>query len=308
MKKTFVITGASGFIGGALTKRLLEEGHIVYGVSRNLARLKKFELFDTFYGVECDLNEYSKLYEILTISDVDCVFHMAWEGVYGDSFKDFNLQLQNAASSCSLLLEAKKMNAKKFVFAGTHNEYEIENFLKNQKSFKPRYTCIYSSAKLTADLMGKTLAFQNNMNYSSGLVCMAYGEYNNSPMLANVLIQNLNKGISPKLIQGDNYYDMVYIDDIVNAFISIFEHGHSQQSYYIGHRNLMIFRDLITEIRNIINKDIPLRFGEFEDTINMDYSLIDLDALYRDTGFECQADFKESIIKTAEWLKKQEDF
>ena len=37
----------------------------------------------------------------------------------------------------------------------------------------------------------------------------------------------------------------------------------------------------------------------------MDYSLIDLESLRQDTGFECKADFRESIMKTVEWLKEQ---
>ena len=63
------------------------------------------------------------------------------------------------------------------------------------------------------------------------------------------------------------------------------------------------FRNIISKIRDIIASDIELGFGEYPDAPSVDYSLIDLDALYRDTGFECKADFKESILKTAEWIR-----
>lgn len=38
----------------------------------------------------------------------------------------------------------------------------------------------------------------------------------------------------------------------------------------------------------------------------VDYRNIDIEALYNDTGFECKADFKDSILKTAAWLKRKE--
>ncbi len=88
---------------------------------------------------------------------------------------------------------------------------------------------------------------------------------------------------------------MIYIDDIVDAFIAISEKGGNFKSYYVGHRRLKIFRDLITEIRDIVNPSVDLLFGEFNDGANIDYSQRDLDALYNDTGFECKSDFHESI-------------
>ena len=47
-------------------------------------------------------------------------------------------------------------------------------------------------------------------------------------------------------------------------------------------------------------------FGAYPDAKSgVDYKYIDKDALWRDTGFECEIDFKESIMKTANWLKAE---
>jgi nucleoside-diphosphate-sugar epimerase len=75
------------------------------------------------------------------------------------------------------------------------------------------------------------------------------------------------------------------------------------RQYYIGHRNIRTFREVVEEMRDAINPQAELRFGEYQDSLNMDYSYTDLDALYNDTGFECKADFKETIREQAEWLK-----
>ncbi len=301
MKKV-IVTGAGGFIGGSLVKRLLELGIEVYGVDISESVLERFSGSELFHPVIADFSVYDRLDSIIGCDGCDVFFHFAWNGVFGESFKDHTLQLSNAKYACDALAAAKKMCCKKFVMAGTYNEFEIQNFLRSE-SFEPRYTCIYSTCKTAAELICKTLAYNLGIEYSAGLICMAYGVGNRSKMLANVVINQLNNGVSPRLITGDNYYDMIYSEDIANAFIAIAEKGKNLKSYYVGHRRLKTFRELMTEIRDILSPETELRFGEFKDTANMDYSLIDLDALYNDTGFECSADFRESILKTSEWVK-----
>lgn len=39
----------------------------------------------------------------------------------------------------------------------------------------------------------------------------------------------------------------------------------------------------------------------------VNYSLLDRGALFRDTGFQCHADFKSSILRTAQWLRAQKE-
>ncbi len=301
MKKV-IVTGATGFIGGAFTRKLLKQGVKVYGIDVSADKLKEMKKYGDFIPVVADFSVYNKLNELVDDKCFDAFFHFAWQGVFGNAFKDYELQLNNAKYSCDAIVEAKKLNCKKFIMAGTQNEIEIKTFI-NSNSFSPRYTCIYSSSKLAAELICKTLAYNLDIEYNAGLISMAYGEGNESQTLPNIVINQLLNNISPKLIEGNNYYDMIYIDDIVDAFIAISEKGGNFKSYYVGHRRLKIFRDLITEIRDIVNPSVDLLFGEFNDGANIDYSQRDLDALYNDTGFECKSDFHESIQKTAEWLK-----
>lgn len=297
-----IVTGAGGFIGGALARKLLDQGLIVYGIDVDLSMTAFLDQYENFIPVAASFSEYKMLDQIIEERNFDVCYHFAWQGVFGDSFKDYSLQLDNAKYACEALMAAQKLNCGKFVMAGTYNEFEIKNFL-NSDNFEPRYTCIYSTSKLAAELICKTLAYNNGINYSAGLICMAYGERNRSRMLANVVINQLINNVSPKLIEGNNLYDMIYIDDIADAFIAIGEKGKNLKSYYVGHRKLKKFRELITEMRDILNPNVELNFGQFKDTANMNYSLIDLDALYNDTGFECKADFRESILKTAQALR-----
>lgn len=303
MIKKAVVTGATGFIGGALVKKLIDYGTIVYGVGRDASKMKKFTAFNNYIPVITDFTHYKELPDIITDNDFDIFYHCAWDGGFTTAVSDYNIQMKNAAYAGDALNAAKEMGCKKFVNAGTYNEFEIQTFLASE-NFEPRYTCIYSTAKTASDLICRTLSYNYGLDYCIGFIPMPYGEENYSMQLANIVISCLNKGILPKLVEGNNLYDLVYIEDIAEALIAIGEKGKNQKGYYIGHRKLKTFKEWMIQIGDILLPGIELKFGEYKDKQNIDYSLIKLDSLYNDTGFECKSDFTESILKTAKWVKE----
>ena len=301
MKKV-MISGVTGFIGGSVARKLLKNGIIVYGLSRDTTGLDEFEKYGNFIPVISSFDEYERLPDKIHDEEIDVFFHFAWAGGFTNAIRDYKLQMRNAAYAGDALVAAKKIGCKKFVYAGTYNQFEIQNFL-DTPGFEPRYTCIYSTGKTAASLICRTLAYNLGIEYSAGLIPMPYGENNYSKQLVNIVVNNLNNGIPPKLVEGNNTYDLVYIDDLVDALIAIGEHGRDQHEYYVGHRKLKTFRELMIDIRNVVAPNVDLKFGEFQDNQCIDYSKIDLDALYRDTGFECKADFAETMKRTSEWVK-----
>lgn len=299
-----IITGASGFVGKALTRKLLELDVLVYAIVRSSEKMADLENFSNLVVIESDLSEYKYLAGKIDERFFDVFYHFAWEGVSGDAFKNYNMQLTNSIYSCDAIMSAIDLKCKKFVFAGTINEFEIQKHLDLNFGISPRFTCIYATGKLAAGMICKTLAINYGIEYNAGLLAMGYGEGKTQNVLPNVIIKSLMENSSVKLIEGNNLYDLIYIDDIVEAFYLIGKKGKNQKNYYIGHRDQKTFKEVITNIRDVINPAYKLTFGEYKDTLDMDYSLIDTSALYNDTGFICKADFKDSIVKTAIWLKK----
>ena len=304
MKKA-IVTGAVGFIGGALTKKLLEMKVIVYGVDIQVEKMNRFSMYDNFIPVCADFSKYPVLAEFIKDTEIDVFFHFAWAGGFTSALKNYTLQLENARHAADAFMAACQIGCKKFIQAGTYNEFELQPVLKGENK-EPRYTCIYSTAKTAADVICRTLAYNMGIEYCTGLIPMPYGEGNYSKQLTYVVIRSLLNQISPKLVEGNETYDFVYIDDIAEAFIAIALSGKDQKGYYIGHRKLQTFKEWIIQIRDVIAPGVELKFGEYQDSHTIDYSEIDLDALYQDTGFECKADFEESIRKTADWIRQLE--
>ena len=301
MKKA-IVSGATGFIGSYLVRELLSHGVSVYGIGTDITKLEAMNFTGDFRPITADFRVYDSLDRQIKDRDIDVFFHMAWGGGFTSALKNYSLQFENAKAACDAVSSAVKIGCRKFVFAGTVNEIEINQFI-NSERFVPRGTCIYASVKVAADMTSKTMAYLNHMDYCSALIPLPYGAGNASPQLINTVIKNCYEGKPSKLIEGNNQYDIVHISDIARALYLIGEKGINMRSYYIGHRKLRTFREIVCNIRDVINPDAELRFGEYQDSLNLDYSYTDLDALYRDTGFECTADFAQTIREQAEYLK-----
>lgn len=299
--KVVVVTGATGFIGGAVAKLLLEKRMKVYAVGRNPEKLQALAEMGAI-PVSLGFGEYLSMSDYIQ-ETVDIVYHCAHAGGFGGkALKQYDLQLDNARYACDTVSSALKMGAKKFIYVSTVNVVEVADIIDSYEC-KPRYTCIYSAGKLVAELIGKTLSYNGNMEYITALVAMPYGEGNSASTLPNIIIKQLVDGVSPKLIEGNNLYDLVYIDDVAEALYFIGAKGKNFKRYYVGHQKLRTFKELMCGIRDVISPNSELKFGAYPDAPTLNYAGVDLGALYHDTGFECKTNFRESILKTAAWLR-----
>jgi len=299
--KIDVVTGANGFIGFAVTKELIEKGDFVYAIvtdERGFDGLPS----DRFVLIKAFFDDYPSLVDKIK-SKVDVFYHFAWQGVWGAAFKDYRLQMTNAANCGVAIQLAKSLSARKFVLASTVNVFEAKKMIASPSVGKLRYTMNYAMAKLSAEMICRTIATNEDIDFNCAYVAMAYGPGNRSLMVPNVVMGKLMKGESPALVKGNGLYDLIYIDDIARGFVAIGSKGMPMKSYYLGHSHLKTFKDLFSEIGQIINPSISLNFGAYPDDNQLDYSQVDMGELERDTGFAPSSDFSESIMKTAKWLE-----
>ena len=205
--KTAVVTGVTGFIGSYLCRHLLQADYRVYGIGTDIGKIDSMNFSGDFHPVTADFRVYDNLENYIK-DDIDVFYHLAWSGGFTHALKDYKLQLDNAKAACDAILSASKMKSvKKFVYAGTVNQIEINQFMNNER-FVPRNTCIYAAAKTAGDMICRTLAHNAGIEYNSALIPLPYGIGNSSPQLINTVIKNCYTGQPSKLITGNNQYDI----------------------------------------------------------------------------------------------------
>lgn len=296
--KVVVVTGATGFIGGQFAKYLLSLNYQVYAVIRNPQKLD-FK-HPNLKVIKADFLEYHTLCE--QIPHADYFYHFAWSGAYGQATADYRVQLDNVYHTCEALYQAIKMNCKKFILAGTVAELEVIEHIENNICV-PRGTCIYAAAKLNAEMMCKTIAGANNIEFNCGLFANTVGPGDFSQRSTNFILNKFIHGEAPKLVEGTAKNDWLYIDDAVRLIRAMGEHGLNMKTYYIGHTNLWTLREIITKARDIVAPEITLNFGEIPDSFITNYKYISTTALYEDTGVKAEHPFEDAMKKTAEWVK-----
>lgn len=298
-----LVTGASGFVGRALVRHLLEDGRGVVAMDVKEPVAPEEALGDRFIPMAASFDDYPSISDSLEKCGARSVIHLAWAAPYGDGFSDARLQMKNICAALDLIESCARANVGKFVFVSTANQFEVTRLvLEEAPSLRP--TSVYGTCKLMADLLLKQKAQELGIEYCSGSLAMVYGPGDRSNKLPNVVASQLVAGESPRLIEGNGDYDLVYIDDVVEALTRILDSGVSSKTYYVGHRDLETFRWWMERMGEAVAPDVGLRFGEFPDLGGIDYQYVDLEALHRDTGFECTADVSESFRATADWIRE----
>lgn len=301
-----IITGATGFIGRRLSETLIARGVEVYGVGRKQVILDELSNYQLFHPVKAEFEDYSELDQKIKERGFDVFYHIAHLGVNGSEKSDYRIQLMNTMISCDAVISAKRLGCKRIVFAGSVDEYEA-NIKMDAPFIPPSHSRIYGIAKFASENIGKTIARENGIEYVSVLLSLTYGEGNKTKILPNTIIRNAEAGLPIKLISGNNLFDMNYIDETVGGIIAAAEKGQNLESYYVGHHDLMTFRETVVKMCEVIGSKSELLFGEYPDPdYNIDYSSINKEKLYIHTGYKCKADFAESLSKTREWLLRQD--
>ena len=302
--KSAIVTGANGFIGGAVCRELLKQGIEVTAVVRNKESLAYLAEYDNLKIVEAQLAEYLDIEDKMP-RETDVFYHFAWEGAYGPILGDYRQQIKDIEYTCDAITLAYKIGCKKFVMAGTINELELLQFFHAEENV-PRKACIYGISKLACDFMCKTLAADLGILFNVAIIGSCFGPGDHSRRIHNSVILKLLEGKAPTLVSGETMHDWIYIDDVAKMFVCVGKKSVNMKNYYLGHRSLRRLQEIVEDVRDEINPEVSLKFGEIQSSFAIDYSLVDLNAVYEDCDFEICDNFKENIRKTAEWLKQQE--
>jgi nucleoside-diphosphate-sugar epimerase len=300
MKKVIII-GATGFIGSALAKRLLAEGVKVYGVGRNVEKLDELKVYGDFIPIAADFEQYDRLHEMINERGFDIFWHLAWRGTSASDreYTDYNIQLDNVKAACAAATAAAALSCKQCSICGSNYQQSNLNIIENL-DFNP---VPYGIVKRCAVDLFKAIAYKNNIPCNNIIFPNTFGPDDKANTAIIFFIRKMLSDAPLNLISGVHRDDWMFIDDLIDGIIQAARSSKKYTDYYIGHREITTFREKLLTMKSVLRSNSELNFGTYPETYYVDYSAFDLDALYNETGFECKADFKESIQKTANWVK-----
>lgn len=293
-----IVTGASGFIGSALCKELLENGHKVVAIVRPGSTKKDKLIFDIDYQdkfqiLEIALSDMRRLPELITKADV--FYHLAWNGSSGMAREDFDIQSTNIDYTAEAMRVAVKCGCSKFIGAGSQAEYGVVHGVAREEETVPKPFMMYGAAKLAAYQMGQVLAKQLRISFVWPRIYSVYGVGENPGTLVNYVIDSLKNGVTPELSPCENMWNFMYITDCVRALRILGEREDTEGIYHVASDDTRLLKEFVKEIRDIVAPGIELGFGMKQSNPEKTFCLEPDVKKMKTLGWTCNVSFQRGI-------------
>lgn len=215
-----LVTGATGFVGSALTRRLSAEGiDVVCLVRKDRSNPHRLRELPRVTCVETDFSA-AELNELVPTYGPEVVFHLAAAGVRPDDRDPEQVVTGNVGLTTRLIQACAKRSPRQFIFAGSCSEYApIATGALLREDHSLLATSLYGAAKASAYLCGRALAMSLSLPFVSLRLFGIFGPGEGPERLIPHLYAHFSSGSAPSLTPGGQARDFTYIDDIVEAFL-----------------------------------------------------------------------------------------
>lgn len=306
-----IVTGATGMLGIALTNRLLDEGYEVICVVRpSSSRIGNIPSDDRITVVELDLDDISYLPSDLKeegIERADLFFHFAWDGTYGDSRNDVDIQLNNIRTSVDAVRAAAELHCSCFLGAGSQAEYgRVPDGTKLAGDTPCNPENGYGMAKLAAGRLTRLEAGKLGIKHIWVRILSTFGPFDGSQTMVMSGIAKMARSEKASYTKGEQMWDYLYCKDAAKAFFLAATRGRDKSVYPVGSGNVRPLKEYITAIRDAVDTSLDIGFGEVDYYPGqVMYLCADISDLQEDTGFVPDYTFEEGIKETVKWYKEE---
>lgn len=313
-----VVTGATGFIGTALCRELLESGHEVWAVIRPGSAKREKLSFDRIsedgqsedrqlkssqsgnklqrqklHIMELSLEQLWELPDHIESADV--FYHLAWNGSAGAEREDFDIQYTNIRYTAQAVRAAAKCGCRKFVGAGSQAEYGVVRERTVEYETVPHPFMMYGAAKLAAYHMGRLVAGREGISFVWPRIYSVYGVGENAGTLVSYVMDCLEKGRVPELSPCENMWNFLEITDCARALLLLGERPDTEGIYHVASEDTRLLKEFVEEIRDVIAPGCALGFGVKKSDPERTFWLEPDTGRLRELGFREEVEFGEGI-------------
>lgn len=327
-----LVTGAAGFIGSALSIRLLERGDEVVGIDNlnnyydvqlKLARLDRLKHYERFNFVKLDIADRREVDNLFLREKFQRVMHLAAQAGVRYSITNPHAYIDsNIVGFMNILEGCRHHSIDHLVYASsssvyganTHMPFSIHDNVDHPVS-------LYAASKKANELMAHTYSHLYRLPTTGLRFFTVYGPWGRPDMSLFMFTRNILEGKPIDVFNyGNHRRDFTYIDDIVEGVIRVIDQpaqantdwtgenpdpGTSQapyRVYNIGNNNPVHLLTFIETLEKCLGKEakknlLPLQLGDIPDTY------ADVSDLVENFGYKPATLLESGIKNFVEWYK-----
>jgi len=310
-----LVTGAAGFIGFHLSKKLLEMGERVVGVDNlnsyydvNLkkARLEILKSDNNFGFYKEDIQNLDGLKDIFKQHQVEIICNLAAQAGVRHSLKDpFSYQKSNLEGFLNLLELARKYKVKNFVYASSSSIYG--NNKKIPFSIDDRVDTpisLYAATKKANELMAHAYSHLYQIPCTGLRYFTVYGPWGRPDMALFLFTDAILKGMPINVYNyGRMKRDFTYIDDIVEGTIAALKRPVPYEVFNLGNSDSVHLLDFIRILEEELGQEaeknmMPMQPGDVAETA------ADIQKTRKLLGFNPKTPLRDGIKEFVAWYRQ----
>jgi nucleoside-diphosphate-sugar epimerase len=290
-----LVTGASGFIGTALARRLAGEGAVVHGVSRQ-SRTGG----DCVRWWQADLTDAAQARKVLEAVRPDLVFNL---GALVTGRRDLQLVLStfqaNLAATVNLLVAATESGVSRVLHAGSMEEPPPDGAW-------PVCPSPYAAAKLAAGAYARMFQALYGTPSVWLRIFMVYGpgQSDHTKLIPYSILSSL-RGQAPEVRSPDRRVDWIYVDDVVDAVVATsVADGIEGRTFDVGTGRLVTVGEVVQEIVQIVGGEATPRRAAADRPLEGE-CVADVGSTTAATGWRPRTSLEEGLRRTVRWYRDQ---
>jgi UDP-glucuronate 4-epimerase len=328
-----LVTGVAGFIGAALTLRLLERGDEVVGIDNlndyydinlKLARLEIINHYGKFKFIKIDISDKTAMEALFETEYFDKVMHLAAQAGVRYSISNPHAYIDSNIIGFMNVLEGCRHNKiQHLAYASSSSVYGANTkmpFSVHDNVDHP--VSLYAASKKANELMAHTYSHLYKLPTTGLRFFTVYGPWGRPDMSLFKFTQNILEGKPIDVFNyGNHRRDFTYIDDIVEGVIRVIDNPAQENTkwdgncpdpgtslapyriYNIGNNNPVSLLNFIETLEKCLGKEakknlLPLQPGDVPDTY------ADVSDLVSNFGYKPNTLLEIGVRNFVEWYEK----
>ena len=307
-----LVTGARGFIGSALCRRLIASDVEVHAVSRsppadaqhwwcsvagNMSHAARATMIQWW---NVDLVELEATRSLIRAIRPDATFHLA-SLVTGSRSLEMVLPIfqNNFMTAFNLLMAAAAENsAGRIVLAGSFEEPDEEDSVPCSP---------YAAAKWSASGYAQMFCALYQIPVVIAKMFMVYGPgQSDHTKLIPYVTTSLLRGDVPRLSSGVRLVDWIYVDDVVDGLIACAQTpGIDGRTVELGSGEMVSIREVVRQLSDLVVCTVDPQFGALPDRPFERVKKADIAESRKLIGWRPSTSLRTGLTRTVEWYKNE---